>query len=391
VLDVAVAAIELTMPRDLGQPANEIERVRRQADRLLGSGTVTAAQLDRWDAAIATYGRSARRPQDHCFLSSLVADFAELHGPMRDRQPTHVQVRLCHAAARLAGLISLTLTHQAAHRDARNWARTASLAADETGQADVRSWARAYEAHALYSAGADALAVLDAARDAQRVSAAAPTAGAALGAALEAQLHARAGDRAAAQTTLARAERIANQLGEQDATDSAFAFSLAQLHHYQGSALAFLGDRDEAWKAQDLALALYPPTDLGRVHVLLDRAFMLADGGDTTSAQSQAIEVLDRDAARPSALVRARARDLLDALRATDDELGPEIGDLADAVAGRARPHQPASAPPPPIACAKADPARGLSAQESASALPQTRSKLATYVSTRSPGAARRR
>jgi hypothetical protein len=345
-LDVAVAAIELTTPRDIGEPANEIERVRRQADRLLGSGTITATQLDRWDAVIATHGRSARRPQDRCFLSSLVADFAELHGWMRDRQPTHLQVRLCHATAQLAGLISLTLTHQAEHRDARNWARTASLAADETGQSDVRSWARAYEAHARYAAGSDRLAVLDAARDAQRTSAAAPTAGAALGAALEAQLHARAGDRAAAQKSLADADRIANQLSGQHATDSAFAFSVAQLHHYQGSALAFLGDRDEAWKAQNLALALYPPIDLGRVHVLLDRAFMLADDGDTAAATSQAIEILDQDHARLSALVRDRARDLLDALSATDTEPGPEVRDLA-AVAGRPRPPTTGLGDPP--------------------------------------------
>jgi tetratricopeptide (TPR) repeat protein len=339
-LDGAVAAIDLTMPSDPGEPANEIERVRRQADRLLGSGTVTATQLDRWDAAVATYGRSARRPQDHCFISSLVADFAELLAWMRDRQPTHVQVRLCHAAAQLAGLISLTLMHQAEHRHAHNWARTASLSADETGQADIRSWARAYEAHTLYSAGSDGLAVLDAARDAQSMSAAAPTAGAALGAALEAQLHARTGDRAAALTTLAEAERIANQLGEQHATDSAFTFSLAQLHHYRGSALAVLGDSDEAWKAQTLALALYPATDAGRLHVLLDRAVMLAHDGDTASAASQAIGVLDQDAARPSALVRARTRDLLDALNATDTELGPEVASLADAVAGRPRPRR---------------------------------------------------
>jgi hypothetical protein len=321
-----------TTDRDAG-PIETMEAVRREANQLLGTGSVNELHLDDWDDAIATHGRATRYAPVEQFLATLVADFAEIQDQMRHRQPTRVQVRLCRMAAQLAGLISLTLTKLGYHRAARKWARTARIAAEEAGDAEVGSWVRAQEAYAIFYGGAESVAAVEVAQEAQRLARRRPTVGAALAAALEARVHARDGDRRATEAAINAAEQYLAGLTAEETGNSAFAYNEAQLRYHEGSALTLLGDADGAWTAQDRALALYPPVDLDRTYIQLDRSDALAEAGDVAGAATNAsTALLQLPQAHRSGLVLDRARLLHITLTHRGSRVTPQTDELRELI-----------------------------------------------------------
>src|SRR5687768_68713 len=94
-------------------------------------------------------------------LAELAADFVELQRLLERRHSASAMRRLTRATAQLAGLMFLTLIKLNEPMAARNWARTARVAADEAGDNDTRSWVRAQEAYVHYYAGnlAEAISV----------------------------------------------------------------------------------------------------------------------------------------------------------------------------------------------------------------------------------------
>lgn len=269
----------------------EIEFIRRRITDTLGSGTTTEASLDDWELSVLSYGEATRWADGRALLSNLMADFADLERQLSSRQPTRAQRRLCRLAAQLAGLTSLVLTKMGAHGPARNWARTARLAATEAGDTATRSWVEAQEAYALFYGGGSPDAAAKAARFAQEVSAM-PSVGGALAAALEARAHGLLGRVGEAQLALERANDVLARLSSQDRVSSAFGYNEAQLRFHEGNALTHLGKIELAWQAQKRALALYPVDDSDRLLVHLDRAFGLAHDGDADSAVQHALEAL---------------------------------------------------------------------------------------------------
>jgi hypothetical protein len=330
------AAVMMSSGSNTGRgagPVSEMEAVRREANELLGSGTVTDLHLLEWDATIATFGRASRHAPVEPFLAALVADFSELQNVMRLRQPTRVQIRLCRNAAQLAGLVSLTLTKLSFHRAARQWGRTAWLAAEEAGEPDVRSWVRAQEAYAVFYSGVDRLAAIEAAQEAQRLAHGTPMVGAVLAAALEARVHAQAGDQRAAEAALAAAEDILSGLRPEHITDSAFGYNEAQLRYHEGSAMTLLGQPERAWAAQDHALTLYPHADLDRTYIQLDRSDALATAGDTAGATTSAVAALvDLPAEHRNGLVLDRARLLHGTLSRTPGAATNQLTELHDLI-----------------------------------------------------------
>jgi tetratricopeptide (TPR) repeat protein len=325
--------MSLTGDRDAG-PVETMEAIRREANALLSSASMTETYLTEWDDVIATHGRATRHAPVDQFLATLLADFAEIQHQMRQRQPTRVQIRLCRMAAHLAGMISLTLTKLGYHPAARRWARTAWLAAEESSDPEVGSWVRAQEAYAIFYGGANSFAVIEAAQLAQRPARRRPMVGAALAAALEARVHARDGDRRATEASIGAAEQFLAGLSAEQTGDSAFAYNESQLRYHQGNALTYLGDTDAAWKAQERALDLYPRADLDRTYIKLDRSSALAEAGDLAGAATNATAaLLELPKEHRSGLVLDRARVLHIELSRLPGSPAAQLADLRNLIA----------------------------------------------------------
>lgn len=294
---------------------SEIEFVRRRIADTLGSGTTTEYSLDDWEQSVLLYGEATRWADPRVLLSSLMADFADLERQLSSRQPTRAQRRLCRLAAQLAGLTSLVLTKAGAHGPARNWARTARLAATEAGDLMTRAWVEAQEAYALFYGGGSPMAAIEAARLAQAVSNG-PSVGSALAAALEARAHGILGDSDETLRALERADSILSRLNTGSQAASAFGYNEAQFRFHEGNALTHLGEVDSAWESQKRALALYPINDGDRLLIHLDRAMGLAHSGDARAAIDHAFKALvDVSPDQRLGIVAIRTRQLVNALQ----------------------------------------------------------------------------
>jgi tetratricopeptide (TPR) repeat protein len=215
----------------------------------------------------------------------------------------------------MAGLMFLTLIKLNAPLAARNWARTARVAADEAGDAAVRSWVRAQEAYVHYYAGNPKEAIT-VARHAQALAGNAVCVGLPLAAALEGRALAVIGQGHEARVALARAESAVGALGPEALLLSAFGYNEAQLRFHEGNALTHLHDTKAAGTAQDRALALYPASDyFDRTLLELDRASCLAYDRDADAAMAHATKTLVGLAdEQRRGLILLRGRQVLDSL-----------------------------------------------------------------------------
>jgi hypothetical protein len=200
--DGAVVAAAAAAP----EPPAAAEKVRRALEDTLADGMMSSGLLDGWDEAVARYGYRTRDTPSPLLLADLTSELAELRLAIDQHRSASALPRLALAAARLSGLVCLTLIKAGDRRAWRRWGRTARHAATEAGDGPALAWATAQEAYGYYYAGempsavASAQAALNAARS--------PCVGGALAAALEMRAHAATGDVAAAMRALDIAERI---------------------------------------------------------------------------------------------------------------------------------------------------------------------------------------
>jgi hypothetical protein len=112
---------------------------------------------------------------------------------------------------------------------------------------------------------------------------------------------------------------------------SAFGYNEAQLRFHEGNALTHLHDTEAAWRAQQRALQLYPPSDyLDRTLLQLDRASCLAFDGDVTSAMGKAASAVGRLAPEQrSGMILMRGGQILGSLSDSQREL-PAARDFRD-------------------------------------------------------------
>ncbi|MFI5933850.1 hypothetical protein [Actinoplanes sp. NPDC051494] len=194
----------------------------------------------------------------------------------------------------MAGLLSLTLLKINDLGAARQWGRTARIAAAECGDPATRSWVWAQEAYRYFYAG-ETRSAIAAAERAQEQAGPGGGVGAALAAALEARARAAIGDAAGTQLALGRAEELLADLGTEQTSASALGYDEAQLRFHAGNAYTHLGDSASAWAAQDRAMQLYPEFNyLDRTLVHLDRAACLIHGGDFRAGSIHVQHVLSR-------------------------------------------------------------------------------------------------
>jgi hypothetical protein len=315
----------------------QVERLRQGVHDAVSTGALGAAGLDEWDETVARHGVATRHRPTALLLGELAADVAELHRVLARRHTATALRRLTRTTAQMAGLMFLTLIKLDLPLAARNWARTARVAADEAGDPATRSWVRAQEAYVHYYAGnlAEALTV---ARHAQHLAGTTRCVGVPLAAALEARALGILGHHHDARAALDRAEAAVGRLAADEQAPSAFGYNEAQLRFHEGNALTQLHDTRPAWQAQDRALELYPTTDVfDRTLIELDRASCLAHDGDATGAVRHAVDVLIRlpDEQRRG-LILLRARQVLGSLGA-DARALPAARDLHELLATPAR------------------------------------------------------
>jgi tetratricopeptide (TPR) repeat protein len=296
------------------EPSADAERVRRALEDALADGMMSGGMLDDWDASVDRYGYRTRDTSSPLLLADLTADLADLRLAISRHRSASALPRLALTAARMSGLMCLTLVKAGDRQAWRRWGRTARHAATEAGDRPALSWVTAQESYGYYYAGdmPGAVACAREAQDAARV----PCVGAVLAAALEMRAHAAMGDTPAAMAALGAAEDIHGRLPGSDLTPSAFGYAESQLRFHAGDALTRLGDTTSARPVLERALELCPPEDYTDwAMIRLNRAACLAAEGDTDAALGYAAETLAAlDGPKRQGIITGRARELLAAL-----------------------------------------------------------------------------
>jgi hypothetical protein len=295
-------------------PQPDTEKIRRSLEDALADGAMSPALLDDWDVAVTRYGYRTRDIPSPLLLADLTADLADLRLAItRHRSPSALP-RLALIAARMSGLICLTLIKAGDRQAFRRWARTARHAADEAGDFATVSWATAQEAYGYYYAGDMPTAV--ACARAALEAAPFPCVGGALAAALEMRACAVTSDAQSAKRALESATRIHAALSGPELEPSAFGYAESQLRFHSGDALIRLHDTAAALPVLGRALELCAPGDYtDRSLVQFDQAECMLIDGDCEAAAEHATQTLAAlDAPRRQGIISARGRELYAAL-----------------------------------------------------------------------------
>ena len=155
-----------------------------------------------------------------------------------------IQARLSEIAALLATLAADSLMKLGGIADSRAWYGTARMAADDSGNRELRARVRAQEAMLPYYYG-DPGEAIKLARDAQDILQDAPRAAGALAAAAEARALARQGVHSDVLAAISQARDLVTNVGEPD-NNEALRFSERRLLFYESSTFSNLGDSARA-------------------------------------------------------------------------------------------------------------------------------------------------
>ncbi|TNY35981.1 XRE family transcriptional regulator [Thermomonospora catenispora] len=273
-----------------GEFLGAVDHLRRRMDDTLVSATVSPTMLDQWEETIRGYGRLYQATPSLRLLCDVLLDFSEVRRLCAQRQPVELQERLCRVAAQLAGLSGLIMINLGDHRMARSFFRTASTAADETGDRALRAWVTVREALVPMYYG-DPREALHLARKAQDLAGRTPSVAAAMAPAVEARalgllaMRGRTDAAPSARRALVRGRSVFDRLSKAHTGDLAFGFTERQMAFYEGDTFTNLGDHKAGDEVLSRALTLYAPTDwVDLTLVRLDRAVCRLHAGDADAA-----------------------------------------------------------------------------------------------------------
>ncbi|MGW2769173.1 helix-turn-helix domain-containing protein [Streptomyces sp. NPDC001275] len=314
-LDQALGADgELIAAADVRPDSSPLERAdalqRGVHEALADAGPMADATLDEWDYTVARHGRATRYRPETELLVDLLDDFQDLRILLARRHPPHARKRLHMVAARMAGLMALTLLKLGDDRALRWW-RTSRAAAATADDRATLSWTYAHESYQRYYSG-DLYGAIDLAARAQQLAGALPCVGPALAAPLEARAYALLGLRDKTQAALGAALGALNRLPEEERIGSAFGYSASQQHFHAGNAWTHLGETERAREEHAQAVEMYPANDLTDLALIrLDEAMCLAIEGDPTAAAVLAMHTIAGvPAQHRSALILYRAQEI---------------------------------------------------------------------------------
>lgn len=183
-LDQALGArgelIALAQHRPGATVLQQVDVLHRGLTESLAAGPMTDAGLDEWEYTVSRHGRATRYRPERELLRELVADFQDLRLVLSHRHPPTTHKKLTVTAARLSGLMALTLLKLGDGR-ATAWWRTGRAAAAAADDRATLSWIYAQEAYQLYYGG-DVYGAVDLAARAQHLAGGLPCVGPALAA-----------------------------------------------------------------------------------------------------------------------------------------------------------------------------------------------------------------
>jgi len=291
---------------------HDAETLRRKLADAVDRAAMSEASLDDWESTANQYGLAHRYRPAASMLADLTADFAELHRLLDGRRAILVPTRLTRVMAQLAGIMCATLVRLDQQTAARNWARTAKVAASEVGDSTLHAWVLNQEAFSHYYGG-NLVEAVSVAAHAQHIANQAPCAGVSKTAALEARAHALLGRVEETHAALGRAERALTGMDVKALTPSIFDYDEARFQFHAGNAHTHLGETAAAFAAQERALALYPAGDsFDRALVMLDRADCLVHDNDIPGAAEWIVRALESVAAdQRNTVIGGRARQVL--------------------------------------------------------------------------------
>ncbi|MFI0742341.1 helix-turn-helix domain-containing protein [Streptomyces sp. NPDC021100] len=317
--------------------ADVLERaaaLQRGLGEHLAAGPMSDAGVEDWEYTVARHGQATRYQSERRLLGELVDDFAALQpllSPRRRHSPS-VRRRLTVVAARLSGLMALTLL-KAGEPTARAWWRTGRQFAGAADDRSTLSWIYAQEAYQQYYSG-DLYGAVELGNRARMLAGGLPCVGPALAAPLQARAYAALHQADETAAALAEAQSALDRLDPAERAASAFGYSESQLRFHGGNAWTHLGETGRAREEHARALELYPASELtDRAFVGLDQAVCLASDGDTAAAAAHAVATLTAlpDAHR-GALIVYRARELAATVPRTRQTL-PEVRELHEVLA----------------------------------------------------------
>ncbi|MDG4536827.1 helix-turn-helix transcriptional regulator [Streptomyces sp. AV19] len=334
VLDAGGYLVHLAMAPAAADVLQRAAALQQGLGEHLAAGPMSDAGVEDWEYTVERHGRATRYRSERPLLGELVDDFAVLQPLLspRQRHSSSVRRRLTVVAARLSGLMALTLL-KSGEPMARAWWRTGRQLAGVAEDRPTLSWIYAQEAYQQYYNG-DMYGAVELGNRARRLAGGLPCVGPALAAPLQARAYAalhQAGETAAA---LAEAQSALDRLDPAERTASAFGYSESQLRFHGGNAWTHLGETRRARENHERALELYPASELtDRALVQLDQAVCLASDGDTAAAATHAVATLTAlPEEHRSALIVYRAKELATTVPATRQKL-PEVRELHEMLA----------------------------------------------------------
>ena len=269
------------------------------------------------EAAAESYGYGYHGQQPVRVLADLVADFTTLRPLLAVPRPAPVRARLCRTAGQMAGMTAIVLHDLGSRRESRAWFATATRAATESGDDQLRAWVLAREAMVPLNYGAPKAAA-DLADQARHAAGTRPTAAAVLAAAVAARAYALNHQSEQARQALAAADALMERLPEVERSDTWLTYSEQKHHVHLSHAFTTLEDTARANESQQRALELSAPTStMTRTLLTIDAAACSRHDGDSEDACRRTAAAL---AALPdgfrTGLVRRRALDLYEAIPA---------------------------------------------------------------------------
>ncbi|MDX2855186.1 hypothetical protein [Streptomyces scabiei] len=286
------------------------------------------------EAAAESYGYGYHGQAPTRVLADLVTDFTTLRPLLAVPQPAPVRARLCRTAGQMAGMTAIVLHDLGSRRESRAWFATATRAAAESGDPQLRAWVLAREAMVPLNYGAPRAAA-HLAEQARRFAGTRPTAAAVLSAAVAARAYALNHQSEQARQALADADALMERLPEGERSDTWLTYGEQKHHVHLSHAFTTLADTRRANESQQRALELSAPTStMTRTLLTIDAAACSHHDGDTEQACRRTVDALT---ALPvdyrTGLVRRRALDLYEAIPAQHHR-ERAVRELRDVVVG---------------------------------------------------------
>ncbi|HEX6358228.1 helix-turn-helix domain-containing protein [Actinophytocola sp.] len=274
--------------------AGRLEDVRRGLDGMLGTEPVDR-DADDWERTVADYAREVGATPALQVLPNIVADFADIQADFARSRST-IRKRLVHSASQLATLTAIALINAGERHSAQRWWRTAAHAAAVTGDHNLVALVRGRHAvMSLYNSPPER--VLELADHAVAAGRSSPSVGVISGFAAQAQALGQLGrhdeSAAAMGTVLDLFTRLPATAS--NCSTSQWNWGEQRLHHVVSHVHACAGRLNEAGKAQDSALAVYPGGNFqGGSQIEHHRAAALIQSGDVGAGADHLRSTMER-------------------------------------------------------------------------------------------------